>query len=283
MDPVLIYVAIFGIFLGLIVGMTSIGNGLIGMPGLVFLGLSPTVAVGTVGVSGFFMMSTSAFKHFRNENIDTKAGFAFSITAVPGAFFFAKFKEQINAKVSLTNIIAGVIILSVITLVYKFFFKKTSANDQEDANYDGSKFPAWCISLLGLILGFFIGATSIAGSLIVISFMLILKMPERLAIGTTNFVAIFSLAAASVAHIINGDVDWLKLLVFTPMVMTGAYFGAGLTKVVPQKPLRIIILGLLLIAGVGIIFKKSNNSAENATAPSSQTNQLVTQKHHKPC
>jgi uncharacterized membrane protein YfcA len=109
--------------------------------------------------------------------------------------------------------------------------------------------------ILGVFIGFFIGATSISGSMIVISMMLVLKMPEKLAIGTTSCIAIVSLIAASVAHISNGHVNWPIFFTFTPTVMIGGYFGAHMAHKMPQKPLRILILSLLFVAAIVLFMK----------------------------
>jgi uncharacterized membrane protein YfcA len=84
--------------------------------------------------------------------------------------------------------------------------------------------------------------------------MLLLKMPEKLAIGTASCVAMFSLAAAAIAHVASGDVDIKVLSVFAPAVIIGSFTGAHLTDLVPKKPLQIIILCLLFIAGICVFF-----------------------------
>lgn len=254
----------FGLVLGCMVGMTSIGKGLIGTTGLILLGVESAAAVGTVGLAGVFMMLSSTVKHYRNKNVHMHTVWTFSVTAVPASYFFATYKGRINEVVPLTDIIAVAIILSVITLVYKFFISSAEVADKEYVGR-GVAIPV----LLGAVLGFFIGATSISGSLIVIAFMLVLKMSEKLAIGTTNFVAIFSLIGASVGHVMSGHVDWLVLAVFTPMVMIGAYGGAHYTSVMPKKPLRIIILALLFVAAVGILCRREG--AKDSHASEDQT------------
>lgn len=268
----LVGIAVFGLVLGCVVGMTSIGKGLIGTPGLIFLGVSSTAAVGTVGLAGVFMMITSAFKHYKHKNVHMPTVWSFSITAVPCSYIFARYKSQINDVVPLTNIIAVAIVLSVVTLIYKFFISKS---DHDSKVYEGKGIVVPL--LLGAVLGFFIGATSISGSLIVIAFMLILKMPEKLSIGTTNFVAVFSLMAASVAHVMSGHVDWLVFAAFTPTVMIGAYIGAHLTNVMPQKPLRIIILALLFIAAIAIIFKEDKGEDFHDSHGHEQTDELLSE------
>ena len=94
--------------------------------------------------------------------------------------------------------------------------------------------------------------------------MLCLKMPERLAIGTTSCIAIFSLIAASVAHVSHGHINWLVFVIFSPAVMVGGYFGAHLTDKMPQKPLRIIVLSLLFIAAIFIFLKNGSHDTEDS-------------------
>jgi uncharacterized membrane protein YfcA len=247
-------ILVFGSILGIVVGMTSIGKGLIGTPGLLLLGVDKFAAVGTIGLAGVFMMMSSAYKHYRNENINAKTVVAFSVSSIPVSFLCANYKEELNEFINLRHLIGGAIIISICTLVYKFFIAK-----KEDVEFKNSDKNFIFSVLLGIILGFFIGATSISGSLIVIAFMLCLKMPEKLAIGTTNCVAIFSLAAASCAHLLHGHIDWLVFAIFTPAVMVGGYVGANMTEKVSQKPLRIIILTLLFIAAICIFCNKNDD------------------------
>jgi len=259
----LVSAAAFGLILGIVVGMTSVGKGLLGTPGLVFLGMSAPVAVGTVGVAGVLMMVASALQHYRNSNVSLRTAWAFSLGAVPASFVFARHKAAINQVVPLTTIIAAAIILSVVALCCRFFCGEA----QREASLDPK--PARVVGL-GAILGFFIGTTSISGSLIVVVLLLVLKMPTKLAIGTTSFIAVFSLAAASVAHVLEGHVDWWVLTAFAPAVMIGSYAGANLTNLLPQKPLQVIVVGLLFVAGVGMLSQNGIVAGENGQPPTAR-------------
>ena len=64
-------------------------------------------------------MISSTIKHYRHRNVDMKTVLAFSITAVPLSYVFARYKARINDVVPLTTIIAGAIVLSVITLIHR--------------------------------------------------------------------------------------------------------------------------------------------------------------------
>lgn len=269
----LIGMLIFGLLLGTVVGMTAIGTGLIGTSGFILCGMNKFQAVGTIGLAGVFLMLSSVIKHYKNKNVNLRTAAFFSITAFPMSFICAQYQEQLNEYVNLTYIIAFAIIISVISLVYKFFIcKKPHVIEFENS----AKTDVLSV-LLGLFIGFFIGATSISGSIIVISMMLILKMPEKLAIGTTSSIAIISLIAASIAHITHGRIDWPVFAIFTPTVVIGGYFGAHMAHRMPQKLLRIIILTLLFIAAIALFFKADSNAVsekdygENTTELQSAT------------
>lgn len=252
----LIGMLIFGLLLGTVVGMTAIGTGLIGTSGFILFGMNKFQAVGTIGLAGVFLMLSSVIKHYKNKNVNLRTAAFFSITAFPMSFICAQYQEQLNEYINLTYIIAFAIIISVISLVYKFFICKKP----DVISFENSAKTDIISVVLGLFIGFFIGATSISGSMIVISMMLILKMPEKLAIGTTSSIAIVSLISASVAHITHGHVNWSVFAIFTPAVMIGGYFGAHMVHKMPQKLLRIIILTLLFIAAIALFFKADRNA-----------------------
>lgn len=242
-------IAVFGLFLGAVVGMTSIGKGLLGTPVLILLGIDKYVAIGTIGVAGVFMMASSAFKHHKNGNVDMRSVWWFSLTSVPMSFIAAAGKESVNAVIDLTYIVAAAIFVSIAVLILQTLKGGRADDDDRPPHRAG----AVQTMLVGVAMGFLIGTTSISGSLIFIAFVLVLRMPDRRAVGTTNFVAIFSLAAASVAHIAHGQVDWPLFAAFTPAVMLGAYGGAQLTHVLPKTGLRLCVLSLLLAAGVSML------------------------------
>jgi uncharacterized membrane protein YfcA len=193
------------------------------------------------------MLLASASKYFRNRNIHLRTGWAYSLTAIPTSFLLARCKDAINEAVPLANIIALAVVLSVFALVYRFFIC-----DQQETEYDDRGIEVGRILLLGVLLGCFIGATSISGSLIILALMLVLRMPAKMAIGTPSFVAIFPLTAASVAHVMEGDVNWSVVTLFAPAVMAGASVGAKLTNALPVRRVQVMTVSLLFVAEFGI-------------------------------
>lgn len=114
-------IVMWGLLVGLCVGFTAIGTGILGGPGLILLfQLDPVVAVGTISLSAIPMMAAGAIKHARGKNIEWKIAALFSLTSVPSAYFTARYASAINEIFPLKNIIAIIIFLSLPLLIYRY-------------------------------------------------------------------------------------------------------------------------------------------------------------------
>lgn len=239
---------LWGAVVGLMVGFTAIGTGLLGTPGLIlFFGLEPVTAVGTMGLAGVTMMASSVLHHYRDRNIEWRVAAIFSATAIPTSYFAARYADQINAVVPLTSIIGVVVLSSMALLFYRYVIMKPKPRE-----LDLSPWKLIASPFIGLLLGTLMGATSISGSIILISFLLVLKLPSPLAIGTSCAVAAVSLAVAATAHIGEAHVDWVAFGGLVPGVIAGSTVGSRLVNRVPREILRYAILVILGVAGVMI-------------------------------
>lgn len=242
--------ALWGLFIGLVVGFTAIGKGLIGTPGLiVFFGIAPVSAVGSMAVAGFFMMLSGTWQHYRSGNVILPVSLLFSLTALPASYVAATFASQINEVLPLKTVIGVVIILSVALLFYRYVIMRASPRELSVDRWKLVLSPA-----LGLVLGTLMGATSISGSIIVIAFIMLLKLPSPNAVGTTSLVSCVALLVASVAHTQQGNVDWTLVAGLVPGVLAGAALGAAYMDRVPRQALRMVILVLLFAAGLMVLF-----------------------------
>lgn len=241
--------AAWGGFIGLTVGFTGVGTGLLGSPGLmVIFHIDPLTAVATMAVAGTCMMASGAYTHIRAGRVEKRVALAFSLTALPASFIAARYAEIINSRIPLRSLIGVLIIVSVVLMVYKFFFMDKGKEEAPRRSR------IWAAPFLGLIIGLIMGATSISGSLVVLSFLLILRLPSDQAVGTTSFVSMVSLAIASFGHIQSGSVDWMLFLSLLPGIVIGSRIGAAYVGRAPQQLLRGAILVILFLAGAMILF-----------------------------
>lgn len=247
----MVLLALWGLFVGLMVGFTAIGKGLLGIPGLIVLFQIPTLtSVGSMAVAGFLMMLAGTVQHYRAGNVVVPVALLFSLTAVPASYLGARFADDLNHLVPLQFIIGGVIVLSVALLFYRYVIVRAQPRELRVVPWKLVLSPA-----LGIVLGVLMGATSISGSIIVIAFIMLLKLPTPNAVGTTSITAAVSLLLGSVAHLQEGNVDWRVVASLTPGVLVGASIGAAYADRVPRQILRISILILLLAAGVMVLLE----------------------------
>ncbi len=248
---IIVFAALWGAIVGLTVGFTAVGIGILGTPGLIiFFGIDPVIAVGTMGFAGVMMMLSGVVEHFREKNVEWRIAGVFSVTAIPASYFCAAYSEAINDRLPLKFIIGIIIIVSTLSLFYRYVIMKPTPRKLE--------VPRWKLvasPLVGLFLGALMGATSISGSITLILFLMVLKLPSPIAVGTTTAVACVSLAVAAAAHILAGHIDWSMLAGLIPGVVVGANIGARYVKRVPIQLLRYAILVILIAAGIMVLVK----------------------------
>ncbi len=250
LNIILLY-ALWGIAVGLVVGFTAVGTGLLGTPGLIILfGLDPVVAVGTMSVAAVVMMGAGAAAHWRERNIQVSIALLFLVTAVPASYTAARFARVINEVIPLKTVVGIMIVLSVVLLFYRFVIMRPRPRELHVTTAHLVAAP-----FLGLVLGSLMGATSISGSIIVISFLLLLKLPAPYAVGSTTLVSTVSLIFSSIAHLQSGNVDGTILLGLIPGVFVGSTIGARFVNRVPRQVLRMAILIILLAAGVMVFLR----------------------------
>ena len=238
--------ATWGAVVGLVVGFTAIGTGLLGTPGLIILfALDPVTAVGTMSVAAVVMMGAGAAAHGRENNIHLPISLLFLLTAIPASYAAARYARRINDLIPLETVVGVVIVVSVVLLFYRYVIMRPRPRELRVKRRHLAAAP-----VLGLLLGVLMGATSISGSIIIISFILILKLPAPYAVGSTTLVTMVSLFVASIAHVQSGNVNWIALIGLLPGVLVGSVLGARFVNRVPREVLRIGILVILFAAGV---------------------------------
>lgn len=239
----------WGITVGLMVGFTAIGIGLLGTPGLIVLfGMDPVTAVGTMTVGGFLMMLSSSVQHYRAGNVVPWIAFSLAATAMPTSYLTARYAQEINAVIPLKSVMAFVLLLSTGLLFYRYVIMRPKPRPLEVARWKLLVAP-----LLGAGLGVLIGATSISGSILILACILILKLPSPHSVGITSVVAVVSLLVASVAHVQQANVAWGVLVGLLPGVLVGSGIGAFFAGRVPRQMLRIGILLVLVAAGIVLL------------------------------
>jgi uncharacterized membrane protein YfcA len=255
-------IVVFGLGVGLLVGMTGIGGGSIMTPLLILvLGVKPVVAIGTDLLYAAITKTVGGWRHLRQGTVDLGISGWLATGSVPGALGGVWVLERIHDAYGdgfdttvLLIVAAALLLTGVATLGRAVLLPDMAARERETLALDRRhKLAAGAI---GLGVGFVLGISSAgSGALIAIGLIVVFRLTPRRVVGTDVFHAAILLWVASVAHLISGNVDLgltANLLVGS---IPGVWVGSHLSVRVPQGALRPALGIVLVAAGLGILTK----------------------------
>jgi uncharacterized membrane protein YfcA len=261
-DPLII---LFGLGVGILVGMTGVGGGSLMTPLLILVfGIKPVTAVGTDLAYGAVTKTVGGWRHlrFRTVDISLSTWMAFgSVPAAVGGVYVLHAIERATGKSfdkwTLTVVAAALLFTGVAVLARILFLQKLEERDRVPLTRR-NKIAA--VSL-GLFVGFILGMTSAgSGSLIAVGLILLFRLAPKQVVATDVFHAALLLWAAAIAHIVAGNVDYglagTILIGSIPGVWLGSHWSSKLGVSTLRTALAIVLigggLGLLTKAGAGI-------------------------------
>ena len=114
------------------------------------------------------------------------------------------------------------------------------------------------LAIIGLMAGVFSGTFGVGGAIIVIpSLIFFLGLSQHQAQGTSLAFMIPPVTLmAALNYSKNGYVNWKFAIVLAIMFVVGTYFGSILSVSIPEKILKKMFGGLLLLVALKIIFSK---------------------------
>ena len=109
--------------------------------------------------------------------------------------------------------------------------------------------------LVGALLGVLVTLSSIGAGALGATLILLLypRLPAPQVVGTDIAYAVPLTLVAGIGHATLGHVDWALLVPLLLGSLPGIWFGARLTKSLPDKLIRTLLAGSLLIAGLKVI------------------------------
>lgn len=250
-------IIIMGFLVGLLVGLTGIGGASLLTPLLIFLGINPSIAVGTDLAYNSITKFFGSIQHWKQKTINIQLVKYLAIGSIPSAivavgilYLFEAFFQ--NQEEIIKHALGYVLILvSGITLYKTFGKKKYEWNAIQDKPLAEKK--TLTISI-GVVLGFFVGLTSIgSGSLFAVAFLMFYRLKPSELVGTDIAHAFFLVTAAGLMHARIGNVDYELLLNLLLGSIPGVVFGSNLSSKIPPKPLRTILAVLILYSGYKMI------------------------------
>ena len=270
--------ALCGVGVGVLSGLLGIGGGVVMVPlfRLAF-GLEPIAATAT---SLFTIIPTSLsgmVKHVRNKTCVVRVGV---VCGLAGACLSPV--GVMAAAASPTWLVmaaaASIIAYSAFTMLKKAFAapkraKKgpsasapapapapapaASATPAENQVYAAPAFTfafVMKVIAIGVIAGFMSGYVGVGGGFIMVPlFMAMLGVPMRLASGTSLLAVCILAVPGAVEQGLLGNIDYLVGIATAAGSIPGAFLGASLVKRAPERALRFVFAGFLMVAAVVLV------------------------------
>jgi uncharacterized membrane protein YfcA len=246
-----------GLAVGFLVGLTGVGAASLLTPFLVFIGIHPSLAVGTDLVYNSVTKLFGAIQHWRQRTIQFRIVKYLALGSIPSAVVAIGVLHLLNAQYHNEEPVIkhalGVVLIVVAgaTLFKVFFDKKIRPNRWQLKNLNEKR--GLTIGI-GAGFGFLVGLTSIgSGSLFAIALLYLFRMTASELVGTDIAHAFLLASVAGMMNVGFGNVNYLLagnlLIGSVPGVLLGSFLSAR----VPSKPLRAVMSVLILISGLKLI------------------------------
>ena len=255
MDPAII---VFGLGIGVLVGMTGMGGGSLMTPLLILIfGIQPTTAIGTDIFYSAVTKTVGGWRHFRMKTVNMELVKWLSFGSVPAAVLGVAIVSVLQDHIgedrldSLVYAVLGgtLLMVGVITLTRALILRDLVV---ERDRFEVERRHKVAAVVIGATTGFVIGITSAgSGTVIAILLIAVYRLAPKKVVGTDVFHAAILLWAAGIAHWIGGNVDFTLAANILIGSIPGVVIGAALSDRAPQGFIR-TALGVVLI-GSGIV------------------------------
>jgi uncharacterized membrane protein YfcA len=276
---------LLGLMIGFLTGMFGVGGGFLLTPFLnIFFGIPYPIAVGSGLAQIFVTGATSAWKHWRNRNVDPLLGLIMAGGALGGTEIGVRLLKLLSLGGScvingrslvLEDVLMSSLFLVLMVLVAVHIFRESAGNDAEevDSTIAGRfqkyrirpvmEFPRsgitslslWIPLFLSFLVGILTGFMGVGGGFIAFPLLVyVLGVPTVIAVGTSAFQILFSTGYGALRHAGQGHVELLLVGLLLVGSFVGVQFGVYATKFCGGHKIRryfayVIGLGILVILG----------------------------------
>jgi uncharacterized protein len=262
-----------GIAVGFVSGMFGIGGGFLMTPLLIFIGVTPAVAVATVSSHIAASSFSGAITYWRRRALDLPlasmllaGGF---IGTGAGVWLFTRLRAlgQLDLTIGLSYLILlGSVGALMVAEGVRAILRERAGKPVElrrpgshtwfhglpfklrfkQSRIYVSAIPVWTI---GFIMGFIGAIMGIGGGFLLVPMLIyLLRVPTSVVIGTSMVLTLVTMATATVLHAAtNHLVDVVLALILMVGGVMGAQFGARAGQQMRGERLR-LLLGLLVLA-----------------------------------
>ena len=255
MDPLFaLFLLGVGGAVGFLSGLLGIGGGIVMFPLLLyvppFLGLSSSIDVksvtGLTMVQGFFSALTALFFYHKNALVNKALvltlGLSLFLSSLAGSLLSKRVPDS-----------ALLMVFGILAMIAALMMLLPRSYIQDELTEEKVIFNKPLAAGIGLVLGFTIGLVGQGGAFILIPVMLyVLKIPLRVALGSTLAIGLFSSSAGMVGKVATGQVPYLQTLPLLVAAIPAARIGSIVGKRTTTQFLKWLLAALIMATAVKV-------------------------------
>jgi uncharacterized membrane protein YfcA len=270
-DPSWWAVAIAGLFVGFVVGLTGMGGGALMTPMMILLfGVQPLAAVSSDLVASMVMKPVGGAVHLRRGTVNKGLVRWLVIGSVPSAFLGVLLLRAIGGGEQTEQIVRTSLGIALIFAAGSMVAKAlldlrkaqrlqlaAAAGEQVYFRVEDIKVRRVPTLFVGIIGGLVVGMTSVgSGSLMIVALLLLYPtIRAGQLVGTDLVQAVPLVLAAAISNITLHGLDWGLLIPLLIGSVPGTVIGSHIAPRVPQSFIRRGIVVVLTMSGVALLDK----------------------------
>lgn len=260
MDPILI---IFGLGIGVLVGITGMGGGALMTPLLVLVfGVQPVTAIATDNLYGSITKWFGVWDNIKRRTVHLGIAFWLAIGSVPAAIagvWVIQLLERHYGQDQLDQLVLGILGAALLVVGAAVFMRAIFLSDVIPERHAMHLYRRHKVAAVatGLTTGFVIGLTSTgSGTLVAITLITVFRLTPQRVVGTDIFHGAVLQGAAGIAYAIAGSVNFVLMANILIGSIPGVIVGARLASRVPQGLLRYALGTVLTASAIAVLAKE---------------------------
>jgi len=248
-----IFLFLAGCVGGFFSGLLGIGGGIIMFPLLYYLppalGFEPISVkqiTGLTMIQGFFASLSAMFFYNREKlvhrSLALTLGLSLSVSSLAGSLISKGISDRYL-----------LFIFGMLAFVASLFMFVPRSYAKDDTTEDKVSFNKPIAIAIGIVVGFLIGMVGQGGAFIIIPILLyVLKIPLRVALGSTLAIGLFSATAGLIGKVATGQVPFYMAAALLPGAIMTARFGGIVSKKTHVQLLRWLLAVIISATAIKV-------------------------------
>ncbi len=247
-----------GAVIGLTIGMTGIGGGVLVVPSLIhIIKVPPVSSVGTAFLYALMTRVYGTYEHLKLNTLRKRTAFYFIVGSAPGVMlgslavnYLSGHSDRAAFDFTLQALIGIILLVTSVALSLRLV---GSLRGKERSYYSPPELFPRKRKIMGVIAGFaigvLIGMTSIGGGVLIIPvLMAFFKLTPEDTVGTSIAVSVALAAVGFTVYFSYGNVKSAVAIQMFIGSIPGVWLGSRLSVKIPRRVLELVVVGIVILS-----------------------------------